>query len=136
LSTRTDASLALLSLLAAGCYTEQAIELSVHRTDPSFQLAVKVCRADQVATDEHCTPSGHNQGFVFPDGATATTTSVHVVIEDESSQVLLKMFDGTRTQCGVVTVGDELVRYDVTVTASSLDWVCDGACLPSAGCTY
>jgi hypothetical protein len=121
--------------MIGGCYTEQSIELSVQRTDPSLQLGVKVCRADQVTTDEECRPRGNNEGFIFA-GTTATETSVHVVIDDDSAQVLLKLFDGTRTECGVITVGDGLIRYDITVTAASLDWTCDGACAPSAGCVY
>jgi hypothetical protein len=124
-----------LWVLVAGCYDEQAIELSVQRSDPSLQLGVKACRADDVTSDEHCKPRGANEGYIFQ-GTTALTRSVHIVISDESDQVLLKLSDGANTECGVITIGDELVHYDVTVGATGFDWTCEGACAPSAGCTY
>jgi hypothetical protein len=122
-------------VLATGCYDEQVIELDVRRTDPNLSLAAKVCRADQVTEDEHCKPSGDAAGSLFS-GTSELRTSVHIVISDDSDEVLLKLFDGDHTQCGVITIADELLRYDVTVTATNLDWICDGACVPSAGCTY
>lgn len=132
---RSSIHRALVALvIIGGCYDEQAIELEVHRAEVGLQVGVKVCPDDEVATSVRCKPT--TNPFIFPPGSTELTWPVHIVLSDESDRVMLKVSVGAIWQCGVITVGEQLLHYDVTVTGTTLDWTCDGACEPSAGCAF
>ena len=123
-------------LVIAGCYDTPAIELDVARDVVDVNLGVKVCDVADTVSDTSCRPHGAGLGFVF--SANESSTKVHVFVSDATSTVLIKLDPvSSPVDCRTVPVGSGLLRFDVHVTATTIDWDCDpGVCMPAQPCSF